>query len=295
MFFKNKKKKKSIDEETLEVMNVGFEEFKDFEEEDSKKRNLSVDAYEKNFIVEIEKGCPICRGDVKGNDHYKYYCKNCNILFDKEQIMEKDFGKHADQKINLKVRKLSDRQKRQLADKKKRTLERMKKAFSEKEEKKKEVTGREKAEETENDEEMLPPFPGMPKVEDVEETEDIEVIPPHPEQEEKEKSEESEEPEEGEETEEKEESEEDFQPGTYEETEPLETEEEPEEYNLEEEGKIIASSGSSKIHKGDCHFVKKIHPENRIYFDSIEEGLDAGYEMCVCLRRLVAKRKLEKG
>ena len=64
-----------------------------------------------------------------------------------------------------------------------------------------------------------------------------------------------------------------------------------EEYDLEDEKKIIASSQSTKIHKGNCHFVKKIHPENRIYFETAEEGEEKKYEMCVCLRRLKAMEK----
>ncbi|MFC1648380.1 hypothetical protein ACFL1B_02865 [Nanoarchaeota archaeon] len=29
----------------------------------------------------IEKGCPFCKGDVRGSADTRYYCENCNILF----------------------------------------------------------------------------------------------------------------------------------------------------------------------------------------------------------------------
>ncbi len=45
---------------------------------------------------------------------------------------------------------------------------------------------------------------------------------------------------------------------------------------------------------GNCHFIKKIHPENRIYFDSIEKGLENEYQPCVCVRRVIAKQRAEK-
>ncbi|MBT5023284.1 hypothetical protein HOK51_08845 [Candidatus Woesearchaeota archaeon] len=60
------------------------------------------------------------------------------------------------------------------------------------------------------------------------------------------------------------------------------------EFTLETQEKVIASSESKKIHAGNCHFVSMIQPNNRIYFDSIEEGEKKGYELCVCLRRLKA-------
>lgn len=37
-------------------------------------------------IVTVKGGCPICKGDVKGNDHAKYFCQKCNILFSKESL-----------------------------------------------------------------------------------------------------------------------------------------------------------------------------------------------------------------
>lgn len=29
----------------------------------------------------VEKGCPICGGDVKGDKEHKFYCEHCNYLF----------------------------------------------------------------------------------------------------------------------------------------------------------------------------------------------------------------------
>ncbi len=36
----------------------------------------------KNKIFVIKNGCPLCGGDVIGNDEVKYYCKHCNMLFE---------------------------------------------------------------------------------------------------------------------------------------------------------------------------------------------------------------------
>ena len=40
--------------------------------------------YLKNYMQEITtilKGCPICKGDVVGNDQALFFCKKCNLLF----------------------------------------------------------------------------------------------------------------------------------------------------------------------------------------------------------------------
>lgn len=39
---------------------------------------------EKIFLV--EKACPLCGSDVYGNDDLKYYCKRCNILFERKNL-----------------------------------------------------------------------------------------------------------------------------------------------------------------------------------------------------------------
>ncbi len=33
-----------------------------------------------------EKGCPVCKGTVKGNHRDKYFCESCNLLFRTFQI-----------------------------------------------------------------------------------------------------------------------------------------------------------------------------------------------------------------
>lgn len=38
-------------------------------------------------IETVEKACPICHSDVKGNDTYLYFCQKCNILFKKEDLI----------------------------------------------------------------------------------------------------------------------------------------------------------------------------------------------------------------
>ncbi len=40
----------------------------------------------KTTIETIDKACPICRGDVKGDDTYLFYCKKCNILFKRDEL-----------------------------------------------------------------------------------------------------------------------------------------------------------------------------------------------------------------
>ncbi len=38
-------------------------------------------------IVTHPHACPICGGTVKGNDQYSYYCKRCNLLFQKRHLI----------------------------------------------------------------------------------------------------------------------------------------------------------------------------------------------------------------
>lgn len=40
----------------------------------------------KTAIETIDKACPICKGDVNGNDTYLFYCKKCNILFKRDEL-----------------------------------------------------------------------------------------------------------------------------------------------------------------------------------------------------------------
>jgi hypothetical protein len=37
-------------------------------------------------IATIEKACPLCGGDVKGNQEHKFFCKRCNLLFEQEML-----------------------------------------------------------------------------------------------------------------------------------------------------------------------------------------------------------------
>ena len=41
----------------------------------------------------IKGGCPICRGDVSGDDFAKFYCKRCNILFSRPSLIVDDEAK----------------------------------------------------------------------------------------------------------------------------------------------------------------------------------------------------------
>jgi len=41
---------------------------------------------EKHGVEIIKSGCPICNGDVKGNDQYLFFCQHCNILFRREDL-----------------------------------------------------------------------------------------------------------------------------------------------------------------------------------------------------------------
>jgi len=37
-------------------------------------------------IITIKEACPICHGDVKGNDKTLYFCQTCNLLFAKHHL-----------------------------------------------------------------------------------------------------------------------------------------------------------------------------------------------------------------
>jgi hypothetical protein len=45
------------------------------------------ESLKENNIETIKAGCPICHQDVKGDDIYLYYCKKCNILFKKSELI----------------------------------------------------------------------------------------------------------------------------------------------------------------------------------------------------------------
>jgi chemotaxis protein histidine kinase CheA len=257
MMLKKKKKydeDEDLKEEGFEEETLDFKEFEEYEKELDKKKE-SAGEIEKNFIFHIENGCPICGSDVKGNDHYRYFCESCNLLFDKKDILTKEFGKtlaEGEKPGPVRKTRLTDEEKADLAKKRKELKERVFKAFSEAE--KKELV----REAEERKEEEAEPEEEEPEQEEPESPE--EVVEETPEEE------------------------------PAEETEPSPLPEK-EEYNLEDESKIIASKESTKMHTGQCHFVKKIHPHNRIYLGSVTEGEEKGYQMCVCLRRLKAKAR----
>jgi hypothetical protein len=37
-------------------------------------------------VETIDKACPICKFDVKGDDIYLFYCKKCNLLFKRDEL-----------------------------------------------------------------------------------------------------------------------------------------------------------------------------------------------------------------
>jgi hypothetical protein len=40
-------------------------------------------------VFVVPKACPICQGDVAGNDKALYFCKRCNILFARHSLLGK--------------------------------------------------------------------------------------------------------------------------------------------------------------------------------------------------------------
>ncbi|MBT7902540.1 hypothetical protein HN587_01665 [Candidatus Woesearchaeota archaeon] len=59
-------------------------------EETQKPNSISM---QKKQVYLVKKGCPICRGDLKGNDLVNYFCKSCNILFTRKDIRPWDIRK----------------------------------------------------------------------------------------------------------------------------------------------------------------------------------------------------------
>lgn len=280
-----RKKKKKKDEDYLSGIGIkdeeiiDFSEFEEFEDEVKKSEDVDPEVLLRSFIFEVPGGCPICGGDVKGNDHYRFFCEHCNVLFDKKDIMEKEFGRSpAESGVRgVKRTKLTAEEREDLEKRRKELSDRIFRTFSE--EKKEELVGQ--AEEESADEEDEPV--------ETEEPGDVEKIvdeePSEPEDEEPAEPVEADYEDVEEPDEEPDEDEGDGEPDEEETGPPRE------EFDLESPDTIIASSQSSKMHKGDCHFVKRIHPDNRIYLDSIEQGEEEGYELCVCLRRLKAMQR----
>lgn len=296
-----KKKKKELEELGInEEEIIAFDDFKDLNEKDIEEGDAGPTEFEKHFIFHISGGCPICGSDVKGNDYFGYLCKQCNVLFDRKHVIDSEFGRKT---CGVRKTRLTEKEREELEKRRRELKDRVFREFSEKERQELKEEAKEKKEpETEE--------AGEQEQEEVE----AEIIPPYDKERDKEDGEKADEEEPAEETEPKgidevidkvpdedtvetvegddEESEEE---GSHRTGEVPDEEEDDrqrrEEYELESPDKIIASNGSKKMHKGDCHFVKKIHPKNRIYLDSIEQGKELGYEMCVCLRRLRAMQR----
>ena len=38
------------------------------------------------YVKTYEHGCPLCKGVVKGNFRYKYFCKKCNLIFRESEL-----------------------------------------------------------------------------------------------------------------------------------------------------------------------------------------------------------------
>jgi len=313
---------------------IDFEEFEVYEK-DAKKKEVDAADIEKHLIFQVDNGCPICGADVKGNEHYRFFCEHCNVLFDKKDIIEQEFGGSIADQSKGKVRKmrLSEEESESLSEKRKALKDRIFKTFSE--DQKQELLEEAEVEKEEAEEEPVEETPLDDNIyEDADDEEPAEESDPvadraasleaelgliNQDDEETEPSvsqdqvltpndqspEEDNEGEEDNETDDDEgEEEPDDDQSPDEDDEDLEEDdseddtddEKPEviEYDLDDPDKIVASSQSTKMHKGNCHFVKKINPDNRIYVESIEDGEEDGYELCVCLRRLVAKKRAEK-
>ncbi|MBN1274952.1 hypothetical protein JXA12_01545 [Candidatus Woesearchaeota archaeon] len=41
-------------------------------------------------VITVPHGCPVCKGDVKGNDQALYFCSNCNLLFAKHSLRREE-------------------------------------------------------------------------------------------------------------------------------------------------------------------------------------------------------------
>ena len=263
--FRKKKDKKILEELGLnEDEIIDFSDFDELDESDIDEDNTNPNKFEKHFIFHISEGCPICGRDVKGNNHFKYFCSHCNVLFDKKDIIDSEFGS----KIKKCIRKtsLSDDERKELENKRKELKDRVFKTFSE-DKKEQLIEEAEEEKSDQSDEETA-------KVEETSEKPELEgidsVIDEMPEEADEESAPENED-------------------APDEKTE--KEHQKRDEYDLETPDKIIASNESTKMHKGDCHFVKKIHPKNRIYLDSIKEGKEKGYSLCVCLRRIKAMQR----
>ena len=296
MIFKKKKKKgdeehvldedADIDDEDITGEKLETDEaIKEFLDEDEEiNDDQDPEAISKYLVFEIENGCPVCGSDVKGNDFYRYYCENCNILFEKKDILEKEFGQSAGHVIQgVRKTRLTPEEKKDLEQRRKELKDRIYSKFSE--EQKQDTAVKEEDKEESPLAETAAEIPQTHET--IAEHEEQDVI--EAEQENIAEEVDSEEaPETGMEDIIAALGKPGIQEAQYEDAAP--EQDSCEEYELEP-GRIIASSQSTKFHEGSCHFVKKIHPENRVYFEDIAAAEQDGYQPCVCIRRIVAKQK----
>jgi len=49
-------------------------------------------------IVVVKNACPVCGEDVKGNDKHNYFCKRCNLMFDRMHLL-KPGEMHAEKQV----------------------------------------------------------------------------------------------------------------------------------------------------------------------------------------------------
>ncbi|MCX6709678.1 MAG: hypothetical protein NTV63_01845 [Candidatus Woesearchaeota archaeon] len=47
---------------------------------------MAKNEYSDSEIIVVEKACPVCGSDVKGNEKMRFYCKRCNILFERGEL-----------------------------------------------------------------------------------------------------------------------------------------------------------------------------------------------------------------
>ncbi len=47
---------------------------------------MSSESNKSDKVFIVKQGCPLCGGDVVGNDKLGYYCKHCNLLFSLREL-----------------------------------------------------------------------------------------------------------------------------------------------------------------------------------------------------------------
>ena len=44
--------------------------------------------YTMSDVEVIAHGCPVCKGEVSGNDEALFFCKQCNLLFSRKAVRQ---------------------------------------------------------------------------------------------------------------------------------------------------------------------------------------------------------------